>query len=540
MIIKNVIIPLLTAGSSCLPSAVFHRFKHLVVLAAVVLGGIPASSWAQLSLYSAKRGNALRIISSEASLVVRSDSNSSRVYITFTSPPSWLTDLTGTRYADPVPGVDSLVVKTGLHKQQVIALYCHSSVLQQPIIKATLDTTLLLFSQVPQNSSQWHVSQRRAQNNQQIQSSSVADTRQTAQRSHAQPGTKVTGHIAASQDSSTRKTPCLENIEVISKHGIARVYVQFSGEVKHFSKRIEGNVHWVLPDRTICTEISSDSIAQILGFPLEFQQLKRDRRDWVAIIAKTDKQILNLPYPNGISFEVGAYHADQFAYFNQLQRYKKVVPWKLSSVIGAGELTEKAVQNTPKAARVPSAKDLVTASSLAGVVQAKPPAVHEQDRPQRILGIANQKPPGDTARPVTKKASITPPLSQFSLRKNEQGNAVLDNDAQQVAQKLPGETVSVRYRSSSRDPFMPVELEKMWDMPDLQSVRLVGILHDNKDKMVLMEDPDEPGRNFVLHPKDPVRGGMVWKILADRVIFLITEMGISRTVEMKLPEKVEE
>ena len=113
--------------------------------------------------------------------------------------------------------------------------------------------------------------------------------------------------------------------------------------------------------------------------------------------------------------------------------------------------------------------------------------------------------------------------------------------AESVADSVSSTHVSgvsnvIRYTVFGRDPFrqlMPDSLSKN-GRPFVENLKLVGILFDKIDKIALTEDVKNGKRPFALRENDPVEHGKVLKIYRDRVVFLITEYGISRSYTMRL------
>ncbi len=96
----------------------------------------------------------------------------------------------------------------------------------------------------------------------------------------------------------------------------------------------------------------------------------------------------------------------------------------------------------------------------------------------------------------------------------------------------------IRYHRKGRDPFLPYisSVESDLGLPFVENLRLVGILYDNRDRIGLLEDKKNNNRPFTLREEDRVEKGKVLKIYRDRVVFLITEYGISRSVILRLTD----
>lgn len=96
----------------------------------------------------------------------------------------------------------------------------------------------------------------------------------------------------------------------------------------------------------------------------------------------------------------------------------------------------------------------------------------------------------------------------------------------------------IRYHRQGRDPFLPYisSVESDLGLPFVENLRLVGILYDNRDRIGLLEDKKNNNRPFTLREEDRVEKGKVLKIYRDRIVFLITEYGISRSVTLRLTD----
>ena len=68
----------------------------------------------------------------------------------------------------------------------------------------------------------------------------------------------------------------------------------------------------------------------------------------------------------------------------------------------------------------------------------------------------------------------------------------------------------------------------------MENLKLVGILFDNTDRLALLEDRVNNRRPFALREEDQIDHGKVLKIYKDKVVFLLTEYGISRSYTMRL------
>jgi uncharacterized protein YgiM (DUF1202 family) len=100
----------------------------------------------------------------------------------------------------------------------------------------------------------------------------------------------------------------------------------------------------------------------------------------------------------------------------------------------------------------------------------------------------------------------------------------------------------VRYVRSGRDPFMPLITDSADDSQgaNVEHLRLVGILIDNAEQIALLEDLKNDRKPFALRENDQVNRGKVLKIYKDKVVFLLTEFGISRSYTIRLATNQEQ
>ncbi len=93
---------------------------------------------------------------------------------------------------------------------------------------------------------------------------------------------------------------------------------------------------------------------------------------------------------------------------------------------------------------------------------------------------------------------------------------------------------------SNRDPFLPILKEdlKLEGGPEVDKLTLVGIIYDKYDKIALFElkkGPKSEGKTiFTMREGDKVKNGKLFKIYEDKVVFLITLFGVTKTYTLKL------
>jgi hypothetical protein len=89
----------------------------------------------------------------------------------------------------------------------------------------------------------------------------------------------------------------------------------------------------------------------------------------------------------------------------------------------------------------------------------------------------------------------------------------------------------IRYNQQGRDPFKPLCRDSLVrsGKAAIDQLLLVGVLIDGNEKVALLEDKENKKCAFTLRESDAVENGKVLKIFPDRVVFLLTEFGISRS-----------
>lgn len=105
-----------------------------------------------------------------------------------------------------------------------------------------------------------------------------------------------------------------------------------------------------------------------------------------------------------------------------------------------------------------------------------------------------------------------------------------------LAERFPKRKV-VQYSSwGSRDPFAQLidraHGREPGEIPDVETLRLVGVLQGDDGSSALLEDVE--GYGYILKDGDPVRNGYVVQIGEKKIIFQIQEYGWSRTVALKI------
>jgi uncharacterized protein YgiM (DUF1202 family) len=98
------------------------------------------------------------------------------------------------------------------------------------------------------------------------------------------------------------------------------------------------------------------------------------------------------------------------------------------------------------------------------------------------------------------------------------------------------------YTVYGRDPFVPLDPESLErsEFPDVEQMTLVGVMYDQADRIALVEDQANREIAYALREGDRVDNGRVLKIQPRKVLFLLTEMGVSRTFSLSFKEKSSE
>lgn len=158
------------------------------------------------------------------------------------------------------------------------------------------------------------------------------------------------------------------------------------------------------------------------------------------------------------------------------------------------------------------------------------------DEEEQMHAIRSAKPSGiQTMQQVINDSAITlkvnlgaevPVPLAGGMEKSRVMDTIFDSNSKQL----------IRYHRNGRDPFVPYGnfLESSFGLPFIENLRLVGILFDDGDRIALLEDKKSDNRPFTMREEDRVERGKVLKIYRDKVVFLITEYGISRSVTLRL------
>lgn len=147
--------------------------------------------------------------------------------------------------------------------------------------------------------------------------------------------------------------------------------------------------------------------------------------------------------------------------------------------------------------------------------------------------------PDTSAKGEPVKLEVAPgqPLAKADTSLIKFRASFLRTFAEQAAEAFPTRKL-VRYdREGRRDPFSPLGEKVEFELgkapqPNVENLRLVGILEDFIENLALLED--NQGFGYILKAGDKIRNGYVIAVEEDRVIFQIQEYGWSRNVALDL------
>jgi hypothetical protein len=179
----------------------------------------------------------------------------------------------------------------------------------------------------------------------------------------------------------------------------------------------------------------------------------------------------------------------------------------------------------------------------------------EEDTPNALTDSQAIK-PGNTIKGTGDKESKTPrrpgdPTNQDQDNKQKDWESEKDlrNNPERppkskgsLAASFPKREV-VRYRSfGRRDPFMPLVAKALTgyqngQLPDVETLRLVGILNGEYINMALLEDME--GYGYIMETGDKVKNGYVIEIYQNKILFQVSEFGWSRSVALTMDSEEE-
>jgi hypothetical protein len=200
-------------------------------------------------------------------------------------------------------------------------------------------------------------------------------------------------------------------------------------------------------------------------------------------------------------------------------------------------------------------------STAAGTTMSRSESVRMRYLAGKERGIAPAETTTDSVATANAAMSQAPPTEIEKIRtkykrgvsfvqndQDEQQQAVSETDQPQEADQysdnigaynefLPEREIIVYQTSGRPDPFMPLiddatSNAKGGELPDVETLRLVGILQDKKVSRALFEDYNN--YSYILRTGDRVKNGFVLSIEETRVLFQIRQYGWNRQVAIDL------
>lgn len=159
------------------------------------------------------------------------------------------------------------------------------------------------------------------------------------------------------------------------------------------------------------------------------------------------------------------------------------------------------------------------------------------------IAHSEPEPEVQAKEPLPKRAAELPPaeaaavaLSIEDVSEDFRGEIVAKEELPE-----PAKPRMIRYRRFGRDPFVPLDIIRVADgdsaLPDAEDLVLVGIVYDDKERIALLEDTENQNKAYALMEGDRVRRGSLFRIMRKRVIFLLSEEGISYTHDLELEKE---
>ena len=166
--------------------------------------------------------------------------------------------------------------------------------------------------------------------------------------------------------------------------------------------------------------------------------------------------------------------------------------------------------------------------------------IDQDSRQKNVQASQTVEPPPS----ITKVSTIKSPEPASPPQQTVTAPEIVNNDSNQSAGSATPLKRIIRYNGGGgRDPFQPIvpSSVSLSGLPFVHNLTLVGILYDDDDHIALCEDRQNGNQPFSFREHDPVEKGKVLKIFRDKVVFLITEFGISRSFTLEIhsesPEK---
>lgn len=171
-----------------------------------------------------------------------------------------------------------------------------------------------------------------------------------------------------------------------------------------------------------------------------------------------------------------------------------------------------------KAKSAPKKKAKVRNSkAMASAVNATAPKASKAKRSSSRSKPGTARPPAVASAPLASLTTL-PPL------------------VRSTPQLVPERNKIAYHTGGRRDPFEALLTigtgYNSAALPDVGTLRLVGLLHDVKESMGLFEDAN--GYGYILRKGDRVKNGRLTKLTQTRAFFQLSEFGWSRSVQLNL------
>lgn len=219
----------------------------------------------------------------------------------------------------------------------------------------------------------------------------------------------------------------------------------------------------------------------------------------------------------------------------------------------------ESVAKRPSPASQQAAEDeLQSATASQPTSESNPEAVHQRYIARAQAGGKDQLAPDDLSadayeseRPLDKVEKIRQKYRRgISFVRDDKDAARIEQRKQQKMQQqqgpvaydeyVPQRQVVIYSSAGRRDPFSPLiedadRAAEKSDLPDVRSLRLIGLLQDGETNRALFEDYN--GFAYILQTGDRVKDGYLVSIDENHAVFQIRQYGWTRTVALELEEE---
>lgn len=202
---------------------------------------------------------------------------------------------------------------------------------------------------------------------------------------------------------------------------------------------------------------------------------------------------------------------------------------KLAEATGT-QKTEK----TSQTGSLPKKEDKVVLAAKevkpAQKTEIKPsPQIQKETKPT----VPTEKPKAtEPAKTKEVQADTLKPVKPDTLKKEAQTKI-----PGKVMEETPKRELLVFHTGPRKDPFSPLTEKKNFELgnvplPNIEELKLVGILEDNIGYKALLEN--DLGYGYILQAGDRIRNGSLVSVDKERVIFQIQEYGYTKNIALEL------